>query len=198
MGLPVLRLVPYACMPSPLPRQVQWKLVRSYIPIVIGLPRNSGGSAPASPFSRPARRLQRYGLQTCRVALATLYTGGFSSFVASTAAPIATGWNEPVPGWGFHPLWTNAFSRRTEPRKLSEKFVSRLRCWNDLYVYPVLAHRAKFCPAPGSSLRLNWRNRAHMQDRHVAHPLTQWRKEGFPASRISLAMTELLGIGALN
>src|ERR1700758_265971 len=33
-------------------------------------------------------------------------TGGFSSFVASTAAPIATGWNEPVPGWDLHPLWT--------------------------------------------------------------------------------------------
>ena len=114
----MLRLVPHACMPSPLPRQVQWKLVRSYIPIVIGLPRNSGGSAPASPFSRPARRSQRYGLQTCRVALATLYIGGFSSFVASTAAPIATGWNEPVPGWGFHPLWTNTFSRRTELTRL--------------------------------------------------------------------------------
>src|ERR1700719_1947024 len=30
--------------------------------------------------------------------LATLYTRGFSSFVASTAALIATGWSEPVPG----------------------------------------------------------------------------------------------------
>src|SRR5215471_3878053 len=105
-------------MPSPLPRQVRWKLVRSYIPIVIGLPRNSGGSAPASPFSRPARRSHCYGLLTCRVALATLYTGGFSSFVASTAAPIATGRNERVPGWGFHPLWTNTFSRRTELTRL--------------------------------------------------------------------------------
>ena len=28
----------------------------------------------------------------------TLYTRGFSSFVASTAALIATGWSEPVPG----------------------------------------------------------------------------------------------------
>jgi hypothetical protein len=24
----------------------------------------------------------------------------------TTAAPIATGWNEPVPGWDSHPLWT--------------------------------------------------------------------------------------------
>src|SRR5208283_5042493 len=43
-------------MPSPLPRQVQWKLVRSYIPTVFGLPRIGGGSAPALRFSRPAQR----------------------------------------------------------------------------------------------------------------------------------------------
>jgi hypothetical protein len=30
--------------------------------------------------------------------LATLYSRGFSSFVASTAALISTGWSEPVPG----------------------------------------------------------------------------------------------------
>jgi hypothetical protein len=40
-------------------------------------------------------------------------TGGFSSFVTSTAAPIATGRNEPVPGWDLHPLWTKRLSRRT-------------------------------------------------------------------------------------
>jgi hypothetical protein len=33
-----------------------------------------------------------------QVAFATLYTRGFSSLVASTAALIATGWSEPVPG----------------------------------------------------------------------------------------------------
>jgi len=31
------------------------------------------------------------------------YTEGFSSFVASTAASIATGWNERVPGRDFSP-----------------------------------------------------------------------------------------------
>jgi hypothetical protein len=40
----------------------------------------------------------RYGLQTCQVAITTLYTRGFSSLVASTTALIATGWSEPVPG----------------------------------------------------------------------------------------------------
>jgi hypothetical protein len=40
-------------------------------------------------------------------------TGGFSSFVTSTTAPIATGRNEPAPGWDLHPLWTKRLSRRT-------------------------------------------------------------------------------------
>jgi hypothetical protein len=34
---------------------------------------------------------------------ATLYTGGSGGFVAATAAPIATGWSDPVPGRAFLP-----------------------------------------------------------------------------------------------
>jgi hypothetical protein len=45
----------------------------------------------------------RYGLHAHRVAYATFYTEGFSSFVASAAASIATGWNELVPGRDFPP-----------------------------------------------------------------------------------------------
>ena len=43
---------------------------------------------------------------TCRLAespYATLCTGGSGGFVASTAAPIATGWSDPVPGRVCHP-----------------------------------------------------------------------------------------------
>jgi hypothetical protein len=47
------------------------------------------GPAQRSLTLRPARSPSR---------LATLCTRGFSSFVASTAALIATGWSEPVPG----------------------------------------------------------------------------------------------------
>jgi hypothetical protein len=41
---------------------------------------------------------------TCRLTespYATLYTGGSGGFVASTAAPIAPGWSDPVPGRVF-------------------------------------------------------------------------------------------------
>jgi hypothetical protein len=55
----------------------------------------------------------RYNLQTRQVAFATFYTGGSGGFVAFTAAPIATGWSDPVPGRVFLPLWSSAFSRRT-------------------------------------------------------------------------------------
>src|SRR6059058_5234105 len=49
---------------------------------------------------------------TCRLAkspYATLYTGGSGGFVAATAAPIATGWSDPVPGRVYLPLWSSAF-----------------------------------------------------------------------------------------
>src|SRR5262252_3378385 len=52
---------------------------------------------------------------------ATLYTRGFSSFVTSTAAPIATGWSEPVPGRDF-PAVDQRLSRRTWSRGVARWF----------------------------------------------------------------------------
>ena len=60
----------------------------------------------------------------CRLAespYATLYTGGSDGFVTSTAAPIAAGWSDPVPGRVYLPLWTSAFSRRTEKSPFHSK-----------------------------------------------------------------------------
>jgi len=34
-------------------------------------------------------------------------------FVATAAAPIATGWNDPLAGWELHPLKINTLPRRT-------------------------------------------------------------------------------------
>jgi hypothetical protein len=85
-------------------RQVRWKLVRSYVPIVFGLPRIGGGSAPALRFSRPAQRLLR--LRPAFRAESPMRPStpkASGSFVASATASIATGWNEPVPGRDFSP-----------------------------------------------------------------------------------------------
>src|SRR5216684_5079794 len=89
------------------------EFVRSYDSIRFGLPTNRGGSAPALSVSGPAQRSLTLRPARSPSRLATLCTRGFSSFVASTAALIATGWNEPVPGRVYLPLWTTTFSRRT-------------------------------------------------------------------------------------
>ena len=49
-------LVNFACLPSPLPRQVCWNSIRSYCPINGGPPTKHGGRAPALIVSRPAQR----------------------------------------------------------------------------------------------------------------------------------------------
>jgi len=98
LGLPVLRLVPqrlYALATTPAGPMGTFPLVPSHRR---RLSLDTGRSAPASLVSGPAQRLPHYGLQTRQVAYATLYTRGFSSFVTSTTAPIATGRSEPVPG----------------------------------------------------------------------------------------------------
>ena len=90
--------------------------VRSYDSISFGLPSTRGGSAPASLFSGPARRSLTLRPARSPSRLATLYTRGFSSLVASTAALIATGWSELAPG-RVYPRCGPAPSRRTRERR---------------------------------------------------------------------------------
>src|SRR6516164_951673 len=89
------------------------ELVRSSLPIVSGLPCVTVRSAPAIIVSGPAQRSLTLRPARSRSRLATLSIESSDSFVASAAASIATGWNEPVPGREFHPLESSAFSRRT-------------------------------------------------------------------------------------
>src|SRR5467141_449219 len=74
------------------------EFIRSYDSTSFGLPTNRGGSAPALSVSGPAQRSLALRPACSPSRLATLCTRGFSSLVASTAALIATGWSEPVPG----------------------------------------------------------------------------------------------------
>ena len=113
LGLPVLRLVPFAYMPSPLPRQVRRNPFARTIPSSSAFPEIQAGRHLRYPFRGLLSVHSRYGLYARRVAKATLYTEGSNDFVTSIAASIATGWSEPVPGRDYLPLWTSAFSRRT-------------------------------------------------------------------------------------
>jgi hypothetical protein len=96
----VLRLVPFAYMPSLIPRQVVWNLFARRIPSASAFPRTGASRLLHHCFWGLLSVYLGYGLHARRVAFATLCTRGFSSLVASTAAPIATGWSEPVPGRG--------------------------------------------------------------------------------------------------
>src|SRR6266851_2345872 len=70
LRLPVFRLVSFACMLSPIPRQRPMEPVSLMLSTGIGLPRLSGGSAPASAVSGPARCLHYItACMTRRVAL---------------------------------------------------------------------------------------------------------------------------------
>ena len=52
---------------------------------------------------------------------------GFSHFVTSMTAPVASGWSE-FAGWGLHTLKSAAFSRRRhEPSSLNAKYSPPLR-----------------------------------------------------------------------
>ena len=108
----MLRLVSYAYMPSPLPRQVGWSLFARLLSIAQRPSLWTVRSAPATAFSGPARRSLTLWPARSPSRHATLYIEGSDRFVASAAASIATGWNEPVPG-RIHPLKSSAFSRRT-------------------------------------------------------------------------------------
>ena len=120
-------MVHFACMPSPLPRQVRWNLFARTVPSASAFPETRAGRLLHYAFRGLLSVHSRYGLHARRVAYATFYTKGFSSFVASAAAPIATGWNEPVPGRDFLPLWTSAFSRRTGHGDFSPVMMSAIR-----------------------------------------------------------------------
>ena len=54
-----------------------------------------------------------------------LYIRGFSHFVTSMTAPIASGWSK-IAGWDFHPLENAAFARRT-PNPDVERFGLKVR-----------------------------------------------------------------------
>jgi hypothetical protein len=91
-------MVHFACMPSLIPRQVCWNLFARTVPPTSAFPEIGAGRLLHQRFRGLLSVYSRYGLHARQVAFATLYTRGFNSFVAFTAAVIATGWSEPVPG----------------------------------------------------------------------------------------------------
>ena len=94
-----------------------WGAHCALFPPMAAFPDFWAGRLPHCVFRGLLSVHSRYGLHTCQVTYMTLYTGGFSRFVASAAAPIATGWSD-LAGRDSHPLRNRAFARRTENRTL--------------------------------------------------------------------------------
>ena len=70
-----------------------------------GLPHSDARSAHTLVVTRPAQR--SLAITACRLAESPkrpVCLEGSDGFVTSTAAPIATGWSDPVAGWELHPL----------------------------------------------------------------------------------------------
>jgi hypothetical protein len=103
LGLPVLRLVPFDCMLSPIPGRSDGNWFVRTFPSSSAFSESEAGRPLHYAFRGLLSVYSGYGLHARRVANATFYTEGFSSFVASATASIATGWNEPVPGRDFFP-----------------------------------------------------------------------------------------------
>ena len=104
LGLPVFRLVSFVGLPSPLPRQRPWRLIARTPPRHRPYPECRAGGLLHRLFRACSVFTSRYGLHDLPSRLkATLYIRGSGSFVASAAAPIATGWSESVPGRDFQP-----------------------------------------------------------------------------------------------
>ena len=79
-------------------RVIETTVSQRRFPSASAFPRTGAGRLLHCRFRGLLSVYSRYGLHARQVAFATLCTRGFSSLVASTAALIATGWSEPVPG----------------------------------------------------------------------------------------------------
>src|SRR5271169_5779863 len=94
LGLPVLRALSLCTCCRQYPGAAIGRRLRSSHPAVSAFPEIAVGSACTSSFSRLARRsLALRPAHSRRHLYVTCYTEGFSHFVSSMTAPVASGWS---------------------------------------------------------------------------------------------------------
>ena len=99
IGLPVLRTLSLCTCRRQYPGAAPGRRLRSSRPAVSAFPEIAVGSACTSTFSRLARRSLALRPAPSRGHLyVTRYTEGFSHFVTSMTAPVASGWSD-LAGW---------------------------------------------------------------------------------------------------
>ncbi len=113
MGFPCCARFPSCTCRRQYPGAATGRRLRSSHPAVSAFPEIAVGSACTSSFSRLARR--SLGLRPAhsrRHLYVTRYTEGFSHFVTSMTAPVASGWS--VRRVGLSPTGKRRLSRRTQ------------------------------------------------------------------------------------
>ncbi len=90
-GFPCCVCFPLSCMPSPIPRRNCWLRFSLASPTMTAFPAISPDRLPHYHFRGLLSVHSHYGLHTRQVPYRTLYTKGFSRFVTSTSALVATG-----------------------------------------------------------------------------------------------------------
>jgi hypothetical protein len=99
-------------MLSPLPRRSGWAHHFARSPRRVSLPRKGCRVGLRIVLFEACSAFTR--VTACTLALSPIrntHSEGFSYFVTSIAAPVASGWS--VAGWDLHPLESAALSRRT-------------------------------------------------------------------------------------
>ena len=118
-GFPCCYCLPLPDMPSPIPRR-DHRLWLAHFTCDVGLPRVLAGSASAFHFSRPAQRSLRFR-PACSPSsyFRAFYTRGFSRFVTSATAPVATGRSESCRA-GFAPAESRRLLTAHDTVRLSD------------------------------------------------------------------------------
>jgi hypothetical protein len=125
MGLPVLRTLSLCTCCRHYPGAATGRRLRSSHPAVSAFPENVVESACTSAFSRLARRsLTLRPAHSRRHLYVTCYTEGFSHFVTSMTAPVASGWS--VRRVGLAPTGKRRLSRRTRIAAVRDRVRGRL------------------------------------------------------------------------
>ena len=103
LGLPVLRTLSLCTCCRHYPGAAAGRTLRSSRPAISAFPERVVGSACTSSFSRFARRsLALRPAHSRRHLNVTCYTEGFSHFVTSMTAPVASGWSVSPGGARTH------------------------------------------------------------------------------------------------
>jgi hypothetical protein len=137
LGLPVLRTLSLCTCCRHCPGAAAGRTLRSSRPAVSAFPERVVGSACTSSFSRFARRsLALRPAHSRGHQFVARYTEGFSHFVTSMTAPVASGWSEspggPFTHWNAPPFTAHTLlghsDQAIEWQVLAESGTSALEC----------------------------------------------------------------------